>query len=217
MIVPPSLFVALTASSVAALLVAIRRRRPLGIWVFKPLASSAFLGVAITSGALESRYGTLILTALVLSWLGDLLLIPHGRGVAFKTGVLSFLLAHVMYLGAFIGLGFDARALAAATMAVAVAAALVVPRLRDSIPHDLQAAVFAYIAVISAMLAAAAGASAAAGLPALFVGALLFYVSDLCVARERFLTTTFANQLVGLPLYYAGQVVLAATCAALGR
>lgn len=210
----PDALVALAALSVAALLLAIRWDYQAAVWVLKPLASTVFIGVAMAAGALGSGYGTLILTALMLSWLGDVLLIPHGHGVGFKVGVLSFLLAHVMYLGAFVGLGLDTVSLLAAAAAVAAAAAAIVPRLRDRIPADLRAAVFTYIVVISAMLAAAVSASVSARIPAVFVGALLFYASDLCVARERFVTSAFANQLVGLPLYYAGQLVLAASCAA---
>ena len=39
-------------------------------------------------------------------------------------------------------------------------------------------------------------------------GALLFYLSDLCVARERFVVKSKWNGIVGLPLYYAGQLML---------
>jgi hypothetical protein len=119
-----------------------------------------------------------------------------------------------MYLGAFVGLGLDLTSLLAATVVAAMAGLLIAPRLVASIPQDLRAAVFTYMAVISAMIVCAAGASARAGIPEVFVGALLFYVSDLLVARERFLTSTFVNQGLGLPIYYAAQVVLAMTCSA---
>jgi len=36
-----------------------------------------------------------------------------------------------------------------------------------------------------------------------------FYISDLFVARDRFFKTEFSNRLLGLPLYYAGQFLLA--------
>jgi hypothetical protein len=45
--------------------------------------------------------------------------------------------------------------------------------------------------------------------PEVRAGALLFYLSDLAVARDRFVRPGLANRLVGLPLYYAGQVLLA--------
>jgi uncharacterized membrane protein YhhN len=43
----------------------------------------------------------------------------------------------------------------------------------------------------------------------IFIGALLFYVSDVFVARDRFLKKEFLNRLLGLPLYYTGQFILA--------
>jgi len=42
-----------------------------------------------------------------------------------------------------------------------------------------------------------------------FVGAVSFYLSDLFVARDRFLKSEFTNRLIGLPLYYCGQFLLA--------
>jgi uncharacterized membrane protein YhhN len=74
--------------------------------------------------------------------------------------------------------------------------------------------VVAYILVISAMLAAAtnfgwvwrsAGPAAAMAVS----GALSFYLSDLFVARDRFVSTGIQNRYAGLPLYYAGQFLLA--------
>jgi uncharacterized membrane protein YhhN len=69
----------------------------------------------------------------------------------------------------------------------------------------------AYVVVISAMVASAAGAFGADGGPALLAGAAGFFASDLAVARERFVAPSFTNKLWGLPLYYASQLLLAST------
>ncbi|MCA9573682.1 MAG: hypothetical protein KC656_37880, partial [Myxococcales bacterium] len=74
----------------------------------------------------------------------------------------------------------------------------------------LRVPVMAYIGVITAMVALATGVWA--GVPGglgLFVAAVLFFCSDLFVARQRFLVATPWNRYVGLPLYYAAQVVFA--------
>ena len=42
-------------------------------------------------------------------------------------------------------------------------------------------------------------------------GALLFYLSDLAVARDRFVVRRFASRAWGLPAYYLAQVLLALT------
>ena len=52
------------------------------------------------------------------------------------------------------------------------------------------------------------GADARAAIP---IGALAFYVSDLAVARQRFVSRTFWNKVWGLPLYFGGQLILAST------
>jgi hypothetical protein len=41
----------------------------------------------------------------------------------------------------------------------------------------------------------------------------MFFVSDLAVARERFIEHTFLNKTWGLPLYYGGQLLLATSVA----
>lgn len=42
-------------------------------------------------------------------------------------------------------------------------------------------------------------------------GAVLFYLSDLAVARDRFVKSSFLNRALGLPTYYLGQLLLAFT------
>jgi len=42
-----------------------------------------------------------------------------------------------------------------------------------------------------------------------FAGAFSFYFSDVFVARDRFMKREFLNRLIGLPLYYFGQFLLA--------
>lgn len=87
---------------------------------------------------------------------------------------------------------------------LAAAAALVV---RWLWPHlgALRAPVAVYAAAISVMLLLALGVAS----PLAQLGAVLFYVSDLTVARDRFVHPHVANRIVGLPLYHAAQVLFA--------
>jgi uncharacterized membrane protein YhhN len=71
-----------------------------------------------------------------------------------------------------------------------------------------------YIAVITSMVIAAGSVLLDTELSRnarfmVFSGALLFYLSDIFVARNRFLGKAFINRLLGLPLYYTGQFLLA--------
>jgi uncharacterized membrane protein YhhN len=86
------------------------------------------------------------------------------------------------------------------------------PHVQANAPK-LQWPVLVYVAVISTMLVCAAGASAHVGNPWILVGAIAFYVSDLAVARQRFVAQEFSNKLWGLPLYFGAQLVIAATVA----
>jgi uncharacterized membrane protein YhhN len=194
---------------VAALLVAEGRGSRAGVWLTKPFAAAAYVWLAVAAGAAGSAYGWAVLVALVLSWWGDVLLIPRERQRVFRAGVLAFLAGHVAYAGAFVIRGVDAVVLVLALAAMAVPAFFVHRRLAHRVPADLKGAVTAYIVVISTMFALAVATHASApALPIVF-GAGMFWLSDLCVARDRFVKQGFVNRLVGLPLYFAAQVHLA--------
>lgn len=202
-----------TAAALVLLLAAERRGARALVWVAKPLASAGFLALALARGAPATGYGRLVLAALALGWLGDVLLIPKGARGAFAAGLASFLAGHLVFAAAFAARGV-APAWLAGGGAVAAAAALPVARwLGPHVPDPLRLAVRAYVAVISAMVACAAGAYGATGDAALLAGALAFFHSDLAVARERFVAKGFSNKLWGLPLYYGAQLLLAWTAA----
>ena len=61
------------------------------------------------------------------------------------------------------------------------------------------------------MVVLAGGAAATTGHTAIFVGALAFYLSDISVALDRLVEENFMHRLWGLPLYFAAQLVLAAS------
>ena len=90
--------------------------------------------------------------------------------------------------------------------------------LRPHLPADMRIPVYAYITVISTMVVFAVatwahnpGLSGERASAVIVAGALLFYLSDLAVARDRFVAPSFWNRAWGLPFYYGGQIVLALT------
>ncbi|MFH1035607.1 MAG: lysoplasmalogenase [Pseudomonadota bacterium] len=186
------------------------RHRP--ALVLKTALSCLFVLAALGAPHPLPSYFHLVLAGLVLGLAGDVCLALPGKQ-AFRAGLLAFLAGHVLYVAAFAGLVAPARWLGPVSALLALAAVAVFLWLRRRV-GSLLLPVCAYILVISLMLAGAWAVHAQAGLPAaggraVLWGALFFYLSDLLVARDRFVKSQFSNRLLGLPLYYAGQFLLA--------
>jgi len=201
------LFVAVTAGGLAATLFGEKVDWPLRYFA-KPVASAGFLGLALNLGATETRYGWWILIALAFGAIGDVALMGSAR-VWFLTGLVAFLIGHLLYLVAFLVAGLSSAPTTTAALVAVVVGVFVFRWLRPHLPVEMIGPVVAYVVIISAMVAAAVGATAAGATPLILVGALAFYFSDLAVARDRFVAPGFGNRIWGLPLYYLGQVLLA--------
>lgn len=178
----------------------------------KAVASTGLLLTAVGLGLPGTAVGRLVLAGLALSWAGDLLLVFPGKA-AFLAGLASFLAAHLAYVAAFVRRGLSPLVAAVAFALLLVPRHLVLRWLRPHVSGGMARPVAAYALAITAMVAGALGTFAAHPDPVLVAGAVLFYLSDLTVARDRFVAPGPVNRLVGLPLYYAGQVLLAVAVA----
>ena len=200
----------LIAAGAGVALLGHRTRRRWLVLLGQPRASAAC--VALGWGRYEPGhpYGAWVLAGLALSCVGDLLmLLPRGL----RASLVAFGLVHVAYVAAFHTL-VPARAWPLAAALPFLAASVLVARWLWPHLGGLRAAVSAYVAVITVMVWAALSVFAAGRVGwSVPVGAVLFYLSDLAVARERFVRSSFANRAVGLPLYYAGQTLLALSLA----
>ncbi|HSM32149.1 MAG TPA: lysoplasmalogenase [Woeseiaceae bacterium] len=179
----------------------------------KLAASSAFVLLAASAGAPGSRYGSIVLAGLVLSWFGDAFLVGTTKRW-FLLGLASFLLAHIAYVTAFVTAGVERRWTVGASVPIVIIAAGVLLWLQPYLPPDLLWPVRFYTAVISLMVITAFGTLGAGATPLIVSGACLFYLSDLSVAALRFTESAFPTYVVGLPLYYAAQICLALSIAA---
>ncbi len=182
-------------------------QRPRQKRIPKMVASTAFIAVAVSFGAVDTTFGKIMIAGLALSWVGDLLLTYNGRS-PFVAGLVAFRAGHVAYTVAFVERGLGD------TLYLPVLALLVVPIpiaswLMPTVPKELKAPVVAYMIVITLMLAAAVSTDAATPDWRIPIGALAFYLSDIGVARDRFAAPGYINRLIGLPLYYGGQLLLA--------
>jgi uncharacterized membrane protein YhhN len=178
----------------------------------KTVLSSLFILSAAIQYHPMVPYYRFILAGLIFCLGGDVFLaLPRQK--MFLYGLLSFLLGHLFYVAAFFYTVGVNQGTVIGLVISAMASGGVFLWLR---PHlgAMEIPVIFYILVISAMVVVACSVLAAgelvlSGRMLVFIGALSFYVSDVFVARQRFLKTEFLNRLSGLPLYYSGQFMLA--------
>jgi len=195
-----------TAAAVAFLVLGHARDRTAWIAVAKPIASAGFIALALLRIDPASAVDRWLLAALVLGFAGDQLLVARRT---FTLGLAAFLLGHLAYVA-----GFSHAAPPAGWPwpPLVPLGAIAVGALSWLWPHlgRLRIPVVLYVAAISAMAWGAWGATLAGPMAwRCGVGATLFLLSDLTVARNRFVREAFVNRALGLPCYYAGQLLLA--------
>ncbi len=175
--------------------------------VAKTLTSTAFLMAAIEGGALESTVGLWFFGALLLGFLGDVLLIGTSPRF-FLMGLGSFLLGHLVYIGAFTHLDLDWSAVATAGVVLALVGTVVARWLLPKTPSNLRIPILIYMIAISGMVACAWGTLDRVSGGFAFA-ATAFYLSDLSVSLERFVSDRFIHRLWGVPLYFGAQITTA--------
>jgi uncharacterized membrane protein YhhN len=189
---------------------------------FKIAASASFVALAIVArGTSATSFTNWLLAGLVAGAVGDVALLRHDR-VGFMFGLGAFLVGHLAYALAFC-MPLHAPTLDIATLAISatpIGAGVIALAWLWRHLGNLRIAVIAYIVVICTMMVVAIAFARDGQLPSMtrlqiLVGATLFFVSDLAVARDKFISPGWRNKIWGLPTYYAGQLVLAWSLAAL--
>jgi len=206
--VAPEITIIVCLVAAIALVAAEFRDWPTRRAIFKIIASSAFVVVAITLDATASSYGRLILAALALGWVGDIFLLSR-QSRLFLLGIGSFLMSHIVFSIAFSTLPLSGSALVGGLAAMSCIGVAMMAWLWGHLSGFYRVAVMGYVVAIVAMCSLAIAVSAASGTWLLAAGALAFAASDVSVARDRFVARGFVNRAWGLPLYYAAQITLA--------
>jgi uncharacterized membrane protein YhhN len=180
----------------------------------KLAAAACFLAAGFLAGGASWPYGRWILAGLVLGALGDAALLGRKRR-AFVIGLALFALDHACVVRAAALVVPPSTWLSPWAIAPGLAAVAVLRWLWPNL-GSLRVPVAIYTLLIALTLTAAA-APFLTGAPAWFgerraallaAGALCFFVSDLAVARQRFAHQSFWNKAWGLPLYFAGQLLI---------
>jgi uncharacterized membrane protein YhhN len=180
--------------------------------ITKSFLSLLFVMTALLQPYSAPAYYHYLLVGLIFCLVGDVCLtLPQKK--AFMGGLVAFLLGHVLYIFSFSTLVPISHWFSSGVLTIVVISALISLWLR---PHlkSMLIPVLLYIVVITLM---AIGALAVfwkssfqiSGRGLILAGALCFYVSDIFVARQRFIKEEYRNRLLGLPLYYTGQFMLA--------
>jgi len=200
------------AAIVAALLFAeLRDKRPAQI-LLKPIAAMGFLFLALSFGALDSGYGRYIFVGLVACALGDVFLLSRNRKAVFRLGMLAFAIGHISYVlaaGQILRPDMSFPVFILTTFLGLAVGFTVFRSLKKDIPKDMIWPVGIYTLIISLMLIRAFQTDMDG--PHLFMvaGAVFFGISDIFVARDRFVAPNPKNAWVITPLYFGAQALFA--------
>ncbi|HEU4558830.1 MAG TPA: lysoplasmalogenase [Longimicrobium sp.] len=197
---------ALVVSAIATIVATVREARE-GVYIFKPLTTLLIIALAWHQPASIPPYRTLVIAGLVFSLFGDVfLMLPRDRFVA---GLVSFLIAHLLYIPAFAQGGFR---LTIWLLVPFIVYAAILPRiLLPHVPAALKVPVIVYAAALLVMAwqAAERGAAAVPGGLLAAIGGVLFVASDSALALNRFARPFRGADAPVLATYFAAQTLIA--------
>ncbi|MDD6021634.1 MAG: lysoplasmalogenase family protein [Oscillospiraceae bacterium] len=195
----------------------------------KMICSTLFLLAALFAFLYAGRataYPALVGAALILSWIGDLVLSSSSESAQFAAGLGGFLAAHILFIAAFCVSGnrlYGAEYITVseiAAAAVIAAAFFLLSRKLKIVFGKMLLPVLLYAAAISLMLVKAAGVGASAIsagaqnayaiLPIMTAAALLFITSDATLVLIIFKNMrSQKTELVNIGTYYIAQMIFA--------
>ncbi len=181
-------------------------------FIFKPAAAFGFILLAIQFGALETDFGRLVIAGLFACAIGDVFLLSRKRVSLFKSGMAAFAIGHLLYIiaakqiisqdlsaGIYIGTWLIGIVLGLATFYV----------LKPNLSQDMLWPVGIYTLIISAMIVYALQTDFTGAHKYFLLAAILFAISDVFVARDRFIKASPKNAFVITPFYFAAQALFA--------
>ena len=201
---------ALWVTSTLAIVGADKKIRWLEV-VFKPLTTLLFF---VIIGWPETTFARWVTAGIVFSLVGDIALLGNSNR-AFLIGLGAFLLAHVTYIIAFLGVAVWSPHLLVVAP-IMLASTLLLLRAIWKGAAGTRAPAIAYAVAISVMVVSAwatiRGPLAMA--PFAAVGATLFYVSDSSLALSHFRKPIPHIPLLAMGVYWLGQLGIAIAASA---
>ena len=189
-----------------------KKKNRLPLLITKTILSLLFVAAALLQPHSVPVYYHYLLVGLIFCLIGDVCLaLPQEK--AFKAGLVAFLIGHIFYIFSFSSLIPISYWFSPMLFIIFGISALIFFWLR---PHlkSMLIPVLLYIVVITVMVSGAwavfwRSSFQVSGRTLILIGSLCFYFSDVFVARDKFIKEEYPNRLLGLPLYYAGQFLLA--------
>jgi uncharacterized membrane protein YhhN len=180
--------------------------------IVKSILSLLFVITALLQLHPVPAYYQYLFVGLIFCLIGDVCLaLPQKK--AFRVGLVAFLVGHVLYILSFSSLTQIYYWISAWLFILFCMSALIFLWL---LPHlkSMLIPVLLYILVITVMVSGAwavfwKSPFQISGRVFILIGSLCFYFSDVFVARNKFIKEEYRNRLLGLPLYYTGQFLLA--------
>ena len=209
----------------ATFIVLEQKKRMLAALLLKAAASLSFVFAGFVAFALTSipAFGRLIVVGLMLGAIGDVCLnlrfLLTGRAkVIFLLGIGTFLLGHIAYLIALIGLNPKALLFALPLAAIVSYSMIRFVLARVEVSGAIKTFGIVYLCVVFLMacvsLALFALDAQSPGRAVFATGALLFAASDVLLVLNQFGKKTYrALRPLNLSLYYLGQVCICLTIA----
>ncbi len=192
----------------------------MGLLCTKPVVSVMFILTALNQNQSFSLYFKIMLVGLILCFIGDVCLIFMDSKKMFLAGLVAFLSGHIAYFAAFYSYA-NLSVLSCSAALIFGGIGIIVFQWLKSNLGTMKIPVIAYITIITVMIVGAVSVFdniqlSGTGRYLILFGALFFYLSDLFVARNQFMKKAYINRLVGLPLYFIGQFLLAFSVAHIG-
>lgn len=208
------IFILLFALVAAVELIAVTFDFAMAHAIVKPLIMITLAAYYVSS---VSQRNNFFIAALIFCWLGDVMLMMQGDEKYFMAGLVAFLSGHVLYVFSYKQMrdpeGVDGllntQKLRFSFPVILAGTGLVVVLL----PHlgDLKIPVMIYALVITIMVLQALfrfGFTSKRSFALIFVGAILFMISDSALAINKFMTPLPMASLVIMTTYIAAQFLI---------
>ncbi|OXM87411.1 lysoplasmalogenase [Paenibacillus rigui] len=179
-------------------------------WILKPGTIVLIMLLASTATREVRTYRNRVIAGLFFSAVGDSFLLVHGTQW-FIFGVLSFLIAHLIYISAFISRWRYSPAHLAGLIPIAIYSFFLLRGLHEGMiakhAGGMWPLILVYVIVISLMIWSAVISRS----PVAITGAILFFLSDSLLAWNMFCYPIPLADFGVMITYYAAQFMIAAS------